>query len=711
MKGSSRVQMIKQFMGIKRLLSICLILITVIQTFVVQGTPIDNQVIQVNKNNYYIHEEEFKKDYDIQGVFSEIHETFSIDEWNVKECLITLNYSITPLADEYLSHMTLSINGTRFYSERLKYGNKSRQQLQITIPKEYLKEGTNTITLENYIRTEEGLPCVDDVAAANWMNIYKESVVEVKYKPTTQIQNIADFYKAITSIYSLEYEKSLVAVPSHPSDHTLSVALNTLAGLAPRATLNYNQIEFEEVRDLDELEDKEFVIYVSTLAELPSQFKDLLESRELEEAKQAGLMKLINLQTNKHILLIVGDEPEALTKIGQLMGNPDLMSQLKDKEKWVKASDDVANRLEKDFQYYELTQEGSYVKGAFRRATEFYVDLPKNRILTDSSQIYLKMRYSENLDFERSLVTVYINDYPVGSKKLSLAQANEDELILDIPLDIKIAGGFNVKVAFDLEINDLWCTLRQGETPWAFVSNESMLKLNTKQNSNLKFEHYPAPFVSDHQFNQVNIVIPDEIGKTEYELLRSLVLTLGRFVKDNTGSLEVTRVSSVTDLSEDNLIVVGTFKDNKMIQDLNEGLFFKFSQDGETLLSNEKQNLEPEYSKTLGTAQLLASPYTNDGRALLVISGVNEKGMLEAASYLGTLEGLWHIYGDSYIANEEIVTAYRFKKDPINQFDFKETMSEREDLIPLGSAILVVGTLLALMSVLLINKHRKGGKR
>lgn len=676
------------------------------QGLVVQGEELPKKIQSASNT----HKEYFKKDYAMQGLFSESEETFYIEDWDVEGCTLTLKYNITQIVDTHLSDMTLSINDVRFYTQRLSYETGANQQIKIEIPKEHLKEGINTVKVESYIRTQEGLPCVDDVSTANWMNIYKESNVNVTYKPRINIESIADFYKWMTSIYGAENKKCVVAVPPKASDETLGVALNTLAGLAPRLPLYYDRVDFEVISKLEQMAGRNFIVYIATLEELPPPIRGLLETKELEQAKHKALMKLVKVQEDRNILLIVGDDSEALTKAGQLMGNTVHMQQLTGKQKWIMPTEDVATRLEEDFQYYELTKQGSYVDGPFRQTMSFYIDFPKNRSLAQSSQIYLDLRYSENLDFDRSLVTVYINDYPVGSKKLSLEDAVKDEVILDIPMDIQLSGSFELKVAFDLEIKDLWCTLRQGETPWAFVSSESMLKLNTLQNPSLDFKYYPAPFVKDYQFNQVNIIVPDEIGKAEYDILGPLALTMGRFVKDNKGSLKVTRVSQAKDLKEDNLIVVGTFEDNAIVRDLNDKLAFKVSEDGEAILPNDQQSLEAAYSKTLGTGHLLTSPYGEDQQAVLVISGVNEKGMLEAASYLGALEGLWHLSGDSYIANAEMIKAYTFKEKEASKLPFQQKSGDKEAGVSIGIAALVLGIMLIVMSLLFILKYKKGGR-
>lgn len=83
----------------------------------------------------------------------------------------------------------------------------------------------------------------------------------------------------------------------------------------------------------------------------------------------------------------------------------------------------------------------------------------------NGSRVHLHFKYAENLDFDSSLVTVYANDKPIGSKKLTAARANGDELNLEFPKNLEIADSFVLKVAFDLNVKSPE-VLRNGQTPW-----------------------------------------------------------------------------------------------------------------------------------------------------------------------------------------------------------------------------------------------------
>ena len=107
----------------------------------------------------------------------------------------------------------------------------------------------------------------------------------------------------------------------------------------------------------------------------------------------------------------------------------------------------------------------------------------------NGSRVHLHFKYAENLDFDSSLVTVYANDKPIG-KKLTAARANGDELNLEFPKNLEIADSFVLKVAFDLNVKSPE-VLRNGQTPWAFIENNSNAFIQTEELNDILFNNYP----------------------------------------------------------------------------------------------------------------------------------------------------------------------------------------------------------------------------
>ena len=91
----------------------------------------------------------------------------------------------------------------------------------------------------------------------------------------------------------------------------------------------------------------------------------------------------------------------------------------------------------------------------------------------------MKFRYAKDLDFNRSLITAYINNIPIGSKNLTEANADNDSVSFSIPKDVTQSNNYNVRIEFNLAINAKECTARDDKNPWAFISNGSYVSLPT----------------------------------------------------------------------------------------------------------------------------------------------------------------------------------------------------------------------------------------
>ena len=676
---------------------------TTVQTSDAQA--LDKNLGLIVDENGYISMTPFSADHYMVGLFSEISEGFNTGEWDITDAQLTLSFSTTQLVSEVLSNITISINGVRFYSENVPVTDGTRRELTVKIPVEHIVEGYNVIAIEGYIRTYNGLPCVDDVTTANWMNVFKESFIEISYHPVEPCANIDDFYSCFTSINALENDQSAVAIATGYDTDELDAALTTLAGISRKSTKSYQNINFIACDECSHAGELKYVIYIGKPDHLPEMLQSAVSENGGLQGSDAGMF-LITGDIN--VLVVTGNDGAALDRAAALLSDPTTMNQLKKKVKIIDENEDVYVRKEGIKQYTQLTKTGTYVDGAFRQKADYQIDFENNRKLAYGSEVDLYFRYSKNLDFERSLVTVYVNDVPIGSQKLSMAKAEGDNIVLNIPTDIEVAGSFKMTVAFDLEIKDLWCTLRQSETPWAYVSSESMLKLNSVEVPYYLFENYPYPFLSGGELNDVVLVVPDDNSDLDLNLMGNFMLTMGQFLKYNTGDLSVVRASNPGGLQEKNVIAVGTYSNNPFIAGLNDQLFFRFYENGAGIMSNEKLLIEPTYSTTLSTAQIIQSPYSNVKNAILVLASANADYLKNTFEYFGDTTELWKLYGDGFVADEDDIFQYRFKEENEKEEQATEEFFERADvmnLIYVAGAVLVI--LLAAVIFMVMRYRRR----
>ncbi|TFJ72344.1 cellulose biosynthesis cyclic di-GMP-binding regulatory protein BcsB [Carnobacterium maltaromaticum] len=643
-------------------------------------------------------------DSSLTGVSATTNLYFQIlDYWEVDQVRLNLDYQISQLTKNDVSSVTLSINGMKFNSFRPTETSLEKQHLVIDIPKELIKQGSNVLKIEGAIMTTNGEDqCSLTETPADWLHIFKGSNVGVNYTKKEMPETIQAFYERFSGMDSVVHKEVAVIVPEKATPTELETATYTLSGSAkangqdeqqiPIGTLNYSH-----------LAQLPLVVLVAEYDHLPADYQTKIDKNSV---KEQAVLKVIKKE-NQTVLVITSSDKKALVKAGRYSANEELMSETQLVSKEVSKDLDTATshlKIEEDFQ---MTSTGDELKGPFHQEQTYFMSLPANRSLAANSQVNLAFRYAKNLDFDRSLMTVSIGGIPIGSKKLTKEYADGDTATFTLPPDLDVSGNFAVTVSFDLEIKDLQCTPRQDETPWAYISPESMMRVNTKDRTDLLFENYPFPFLKDGSFNQIAVVLPEDMNADYYRGLTNIFNLLGKYAQDNTGEV-VFYSSSATkeELKSSNIITMGSALDNTFIKGINEKLYFKYDKDGAGFLSNEKLSIESNYGQQIGTGQLLHSPYTASN-GLLVMTGATPQSVYLASKELSTQDKVQKHSGDAFTVDKDNrVNSYRFKKkgDIGEATTFVDKVKKESNLLLyLG----LVGLVLASILIALILAFRK----
>lgn len=654
------------------------------------------------KNGVLVHEEEFKVDSFLKGENAKMEATFNVGEWVVNEVELTLVYSASQFIDETKSSFTVLLNGVRCVTEKQPSTFGERGQIKLTLPASELKLGINTVSVEADILTVGTLEGTAGSIESGWFNVFKDSTIAIAYEPINQVISIKEFYQKFTSMESLDFKHSVVVSPTDPTNNELQNSMLVVSGTSKNSGDYFKNIAFTttDTDNLAGLNEYKNIIYVAEYNRLPQEIKNMMSDEDKKQAEQSAVMSLVK-SDDKNILIVTGTNEQAMENAAKLFANKTMMEQLGYMSKVVNEDQDFEVEPKSFEQYRMLTQTGTQLSGVGENSMNYYIDFPYNRSITDKSQIYLVFRYADNLDFDSSMMTVYLNETPVSSKKLSRNSVARDEVTFNIPNDIAVSGNFVIRVAFDLQ------TTGEG-APWAFVSPESTLKINWASQPFLVFENYPSPFIKDGTFNSLAVVLPEKPSISDLKVVSQTFCLFGQYLESNAGDITIVRDTEIFDITGKNVISVGTFAENKYTQTLNEKLFFKFSEDGKNILSNEKMLIDDKYGEGLGTVQLLESPSAKDN-AILVMSGTSDKGLLKASSYLKTPDYSWKVFGDGFVTDAEKIYNFKFKEDNAKKLSIPSKLRIREDLTSLLIVLSLLGVMMVVSIVLMLVKYRKGG--
>lgn len=657
----------------------------------------------------------FQDDVTINGVIGSTERFFNVSQnWDVKDLKLNLVYTKSELLDVNYSTITVFINGEPVSSKKLDGDRKYQDKWQVNIPKELVKPGYNSISIKAY-KTISDKICRDDSNTANWLVIHKQSDIELNYSLKSNSNEIKDYNSIFTNIGNEEYVDTTFVLPDKYNSNELSSIMNLSLNMGQKLKADNFKLDVKLKSNLKEYNNN--IIYVGGINDTSTDFLNLLSNDEKNQAKNKAVIKQVISPFNKEkrMILIISDNSKALKNATKLICNNEMLNELNSSSFIIDETKDVSD-IKKDTKNKLTLNDLGYndflLKGPFSQETNFDVSIPKNKISKAGSILNLKFRYAKNLDFERSLVTVYVNDKPISSKKLSLEKADNDNLEVNLPTDVLGKNYYKIKVVFNLELKDLMCFTRDTDNPWAYILDSSFIKFDFKDNDSLNFKSYPYPFIDNQQANDINVVVSKNLNSSDLSNIANIIGNMGRDAVYNTGNLNVLTDSEFLNTNKKgNLIVIGTPDDNSILKDINKDLYIKFDKNFSGFENNDKiKFLDDKYSKQLSTIQLINSPYSKSNSAIIV-SSLDKNSLSSSVRYLSDNNLTRDLKGDAAVVNiDGGIQDISFKENNTrdeeaedNSAKFKLEKSSLTFVLIAGFLFLTV----IISAILLILKYRK----
>ena len=627
-----------------------------------------------------------------------------IDYWNVKKATFNMTYAITQLRNDEDCNITFALNGIKFYSFKPTH-HDGQQTVNVDIPLDLLQD-SNVLTVEGQIITKG--QCSRPVATpANWLTLYGGSNVNFTYTLNPPTDQIHSFYNHFIGADTIANHESTILVPSAPTDDELEAATYALAGVSrvittENAKMNLNNFDNKNYND------RPYQLIMALYKDLPKNYQKEIDPQNVENGN--AYMKFINGK-NK-ILIVTAQNGDALVKAGRYVANQELMQETNANTKQITAETQTFTPELQSEGNYPLTGNNTKLIGPGHQQQVFFVALPHDQNNAEGSYVNLNFRYSKNLDFKTSLITVYVNGKPVGSKDLTAAKANDDSLQVKIPNNTKLSNACTITVAFDLNMKN--GDSNNSQTPWAYIENNSNAFIKTTGSSDLLFQNYPLCFMADHSFNNIGVQLPEKMNDDYFNALTNIFNLIGSYSESNVGDITFyQKEMSSTQISSHNVIIMGTPDDTPLVRKFNKQLFFKYNKNFTTFLSNEKLSIESEYGKHLGTVQLMFNPY-NKNNAMLVVTGVNAKDVQVASTLIDTEAHAGTLKGDGAVMDTNGVEhCYRFKKKVNNKE--KVTLIKRIKSNPYFAVYLFMGMIsvvvIGIIIFLFIRKNFMKGRK
>lgn len=646
-------------------------------------------------------------DQTLRGIFSTVNLYPKVEEyWVLGYATLSVTYVCSPLVLEYPSSLTFSMNGTPFYSVALTGSTTGEQRVEVAVPVHLMREGTNTLEILGYARLWDEEGCIDDYSNANWVNILADTTLRVGYDLKDDVRRLSYFPFPFLSSQNENGQHTLVAVSASAAEDEISAAMTLMASLGNQVG-TVNELT---VATLQEAEAFENVIYFGLLANTPQRYIDLLPPGE-DLSQRAVAARTADGELE--LLLVVSESGEALLDAARMLADESRVSQEKVDVTYVDEGVSeviIANRQRSaaavvgEYTLGDVAGGGLSFVGPFHQEKIVYLPVGTDYMLSAEGKFTLNFRYSENLDFTRSLLTVYWGSIPVGSKKLTREGAAGDSLVIYMPADAVGTNASSLTFTFDLEIEDLWCTPRQEEMPWAYLTADSLLYLPVGNTNGLDLANRPVPFVKNGVLTQMLLVVSDQPKADELTLLGRALSVYGANTAPY-GQLATVRAGSFDPQNADFNIFAAGMPANTFFHQVSSNMYFYYDDTGK-LATNTSLYLSEGNATSAATIQLLTSPFSA-GRAMLLLTSPVPEGLQNLSRILGTEEHRWNLKGDCVLVDQDLVMRSYRMATPAEEEEqkptFAENLSKNKDaliftLVATGALILL---LLAVILVLL----------
>lgn len=657
-------------------------------------------------NETYISKINLNSNITFHGVFDSYRWIFNTkSKEGIERATLNLEIESTDvLADKVKSYLTFSLNGSQFYSMEINKRNGEPETITINLPGYLLKDGSNEVKVEGYLRCSDE-PCTDDYNTANWLVLGGKSNIELVEKAKVYGNKIIEFPYGLSESYD---SNNKIIIPDKYTDGELSSALKfqTLLG---GINGNGEIVKWSDRGDLS----KSNVIFIGSKEEgesnLPIISNDIKDLPLDNEAYIGVNNSPFSTRSDLKLISIISNSETELESAIKFLMNKDIYGQVSSSSTFVNSNLDLDKEIKPISSIITLDELGiseMKVEGLFRKEVKIGYALPKNKKLSPGDKLELNLRYSENLDFDRSLFTVYINDTPIGSKKLEREKANNDNISIVIPKDVLNTSYLEIKLAYDLNLKGVECEKNQHEQPWGLVTGDSYIQINSRNTNEFYFNNYPAPFVQDWDINDTMFIIPDNLPSKDLTALGNMANLMGKGMRYNLGKIGAVSIGNLKDEHKDNnIIVYGTPNSNKLIKELNNSLWFKYDKDWSKFLSNEKLYLMDDYAKNIATFQLDYSSYSS-GKFMLVLTSPNEELLTKSLVYLGKETEVYKLYGDGAVIDiDGNVRNFKYKEsEEAPMYEQLKGLEGGEKTLLIISGLIFVFIIAA--AVFYLNKNR-----
>lgn len=541
------------------------------------------------------------------------------------------------------STISILINDIPIYSEFIK--NKKLQK--INIPVKYILEGYNKLEIKSYNRITDDL-CGDDENPGNWLTIDKDSYINIEYEYKNKNISLKNFPYPYLKTGRAQVNDNVIMINQIPSEQEIRAVamLSAIFGSKEKFANINTQIDY--IDNINKYDTN--IIYISETNNLSQDYKKYFGQ---EDKNTAVIKQIVNESNNKKILFIIFNNETAMENALISLLDENILKQLDDYE--IISNElkiPIKEQKKSNITLKELGYSETLLEGLSEGEVSYDIRIPSSWELQESANIILKYRYSKAIDFDKSIVTILINNIPIGSKQLDEEKANDDIIQINIPKEFLNDKIYNISFKFNMYLKDLECAARVDKNVWAYVLDTTTINLPHQNKKNYSLENYQSNFIKNNEFDDLVFIIPSNPTKVQINSVCDISAYIGHEIK-YIDRMYVKKTDNLTEeLLTNNIILISSVENGyELIKNVNEHLHIKYEEDSHKIQSSDKITLIEDTRTYAASIQVVKLP-ENQKKALLAVTSTKDMQLNNAVEYLTNSKYAAELIGKVAVMNE-----------------------------------------------------------
>ena len=479
--------------------------------------------------------------------------------------------------------------------------------------------------------------------------ISADSELDLQYQPKAPSVDLSTFPFPIYQPNSPISTDLTLVVPDQPSASELQAALTVSSGLGFLVDGGLD-VALVSLSDLSEnILTSNNIVFVG----LPTEFSVLqdiafpipITNGEFVingAAQDDGIIQIAQSPWNisNVVLLISGNTDAGVIKAAQTVGTGVIVpSGREDVSVITQVNPETSVSVLEDRTLGDLGYANETMQGTLGQYLSYYFYASPEQAYSTGAYIDLVTSHSDLLDYERSGITLLLNDAVVGSLRYDKDSDQVETTQIKILPQVLNQGINRLEIIGDLKpVYDCYSTDIQDT--WVTVSESSLIHLpnNSQQvdiGKNLNLQSFIYTFPTSENLKDLAFVLAHDDSQS-WSYASKLANYLGQNGQITAVDLRVAYADSVPDeiLQGRNLIVMGRALTLPIVEQLNDALPAPFESGSDNVVQPDmlvNYRVLPDVSA--GYIQLLQSPW-NSNLAILMVMGNTEEGVSLAGEAL-----------------------------------------------------------------------------